>query len=364
MAFNVVTVAGLAVSEIRDRRRRGLEVRYLETLWHVDRPHLLYTRRVERSLARKPFRPWGGKPLGVALVAVTIFAGTALASTGARRVATSVLATVAEGLGLRPAASEVAAAEPGQPESDEAAGDAFSDERHLGSSSSSDPSFAGVPEHGSAGDAPVTGGTGSPATPPGPSATPLESPQTPIALAVSSTEIDITWTDVSGETAYRIDRSIGGGPWGQVATTGPGVTSHSDTGLQPATTYGYRVVAVYPSGTAASGGAVTTTGIAPPDATTLSATPMSSTQVTLTWVDVGTETSYRIERSPDGATGWTEVSTLGQDQTSYTDTVSAATTCYYRVVAVNAAGGTASNVSQVTTPPEASAGTATDTPAA
>ena len=39
-------------------------------------------------------------------------------------------------------------------------------------------------------------------------------------------------------------------------------------------------------------------------------------------------------------------------QTSYTDTVSAATTCYYRVVAVNAAGGTASNVSQVTTPPE------------
>ncbi len=364
MAFNVVTVAGLAVSEIRDRRRRGLEVRYLETLWHVDRPHLLYNRRVERSLTRKPFRPWGGKPLGVALVAVTIFAGTALASTGARRVATSVLATVAEGLGLRPAASEVSAAEPDQAEADEAPGDAFTDERHVGSSSSSDPSFVGGPGHVITGEAGGAGGTGSAATPPGPSAAPLETPSMPNAQVASSTQIDLSWGDVSGETAYRIERSTAGSAWGLVVTTDSGVTTHSDTGLQPGTTYAYRVVAVYPSGERPSAAATATTGIAPPDATTLSTQVVSSTQVSLTWIDVGSETSYRIERSLDGATGWTEVSTLGQDQTSYTDTVSAATTYYYRVVAVNAAGSKESNVVQVTTPPEASAGSVTDTPPA
>ena len=361
MAFNVVTVAGLAVSEIRDRRRRGLEVRYLETLWHVDRPHLLYSRRVERSLARKPFRPWGGKPLGVALVAVTIFAGTALASTGARRMATSVLTTVAEGLGLRPAPSEVSAAEPEQSEPDEGRGDGFSGARHL-DSSSPDPSFIGTPGHVITGAAGVAGETDAPATPPGPSATPLETPSMPNAHVASSTQIDLSWGDVSGETAYRIERSTAGSAWAPVVTTESGVTAHSDTGLQPGTTYDYRVVAVYPSGERPSAAATATTGIAPPDATTLSTTAVSSTQVSLTWIDVGSETSYRIERSLDGATGWTEVSTLGQDQTSYTDTVSAATTYYYRVVAVNAAGGKESNVVQVTTPPEASAGSATDTP--
>ena len=88
----------------------GVEVRYLQTLWHVDRPPLF------RSGTSVP--PWhdarsdhGGKPLGIALIAVTIFARTALAAgTGARRVATAVLSSVAQELGLQPAEAEVSVA--------------------------------------------------------------------------------------------------------------------------------------------------------------------------------------------------------------------------------------------------------------
>lgn len=364
MAFNVVTVAGLAVSEIRDRRRRGLEVRYLETLWHVDRPHLPYSRRVERSLARGPFRPWGGKPVGIALVAVTIFAGTALASTGARRVATSVLATVAEGLGLQPDAPKVSADGSEGPVPDAGTRDPSGDVRR-GPESSLYPPFAGHPGDATVGDTPVAAGTGSPATPPGSSVTPLEPPAAPSVTVVSPIQIDLTWTDVSGETEYRIQRSIAGGPWGQVGTTGAGATAYSDTPLQPGTTYAYRVVAAYPTGVAESGSVSATTGIAPPDATTLSATAASSTQVVLTWGDVASEASYRIERSLDGATGWTTVGTTSQDVTTYTNDGLAAATAYsYRVVAINDGGSTVSNVVQVTTQAETPAGTATDSPAA
>lgn len=59
---------------------------------------------------------------------------------------------------------------------------------------------------------------------------------------ISNTEINITWTDVSGETGYAIEHSPNGiGSWTQVATRAAGVTSYLDTGLTPATDYYYRV---------------------------------------------------------------------------------------------------------------------------
>ncbi|MGH2539197.1 MAG: fibronectin type III domain-containing protein [Actinomycetota bacterium] len=363
VAFNVVTIAGLAVSEIRDRRRRGLEVRYLETLWHVDRPHLLLTRRVERSLARGPSRPWGGRPLGIAFLAVTIFAGTALASTGARKMATSVLTSVAEELGLQPAEAEVSAAADERYSAAGLSGDARDIGQHR-TWSPYDPPSMGVPSHATGSDGLAADETGSPTTPSEPGAIPLAGPTTPVAVPVSSSQVDLNWVDVSGETAFRIERSGDGASWAPLGTTEAGVTSYKDVGLSPGTTYAYRVVAVYPTGEAPSDGVTVTTLVDPPAATTLSAEAVSSTQVSLTWVDVPTETSYRIERSLDGATGWTTVVIVDQNVTSYTDGgLSAATTYSYRVVAVNEAGGNPSNVSQVSTPSDAP-GTASEAPAA
>ena len=64
----------------------------------------------------------------------------------------------------------------------------------------------------------------------------------------------------------------------------------------------------------------------------LTATPVSSTQVDLTWVHNNvTETAFFIERSLDGSTSWAEVGTVDADVTTYSDTTACGITYYYRV---------------------------------
>lgn len=74
-------------------------------------------------------------------------------------------------------------------------------------------------------------------------------PATPTNLsaeAVSSSQVDLTWTDnASVETAYRVERKTGsGGAWSQIASLGANATSYSNTGLQHGYTYYYRVRAL------------------------------------------------------------------------------------------------------------------------
>lgn len=62
------------------------------------------------------------------------------------------------------------------------------------------------------------------------------------ATVVSSTQIDLSWTDNSSdETGFRIDRSLDNSSWTQVGTVGSGVTTYSATGLSPDTLYYFRV---------------------------------------------------------------------------------------------------------------------------
>ena len=90
------------------------------------------------------------------------------------------------------------------------------------------------------------------------------------ATAVSSSQINLSWTDnANNETQFKIERKTGaGGTWSQIATVGANVTSYPNTGLSPSTTYYYRVRANNASGdsaysneanatTSASGGAGT-----------------------------------------------------------------------------------------------------------
>jgi hypothetical protein len=92
--------------------------------------------------------------------------------------------------------------------------------------------------------------------------------------------------------------------------------------------------------------------------------------IALTWTDVADETGYRVERSPDGTTGWTELATTGQDVTTYVNaTLSPDTTYFYRVIATNDGGDSpASNVASATTeapsPVIEGAAPATEAPAA
>jgi hypothetical protein len=71
-------------------------------------------------------------------------------------------------------------------------------------------------------------------------------PAAPTALsatAVSSTQINLTWTDNSGfnEDGFKIERSQNANSWTQIGTVGPGVTTFASTGLSANKTYSYRV---------------------------------------------------------------------------------------------------------------------------
>jgi titin len=70
------------------------------------------------------------------------------------------------------------------------------------------------------------------------------SPTTVTAVPASSTTIELGWTDVSGETGYRVERSADGSTeWITVAAIGQDVTTYVDSGLASDTTYYYRVFA-------------------------------------------------------------------------------------------------------------------------
>ncbi len=79
---------------------------------------------------------------------------------------------------------------------------------------------------------------------------------------------------------------------------------------------------------------------APTAPSSLSATAISTTQIDLSWKDNSdNETGFKLERSLDGSSGWTEVASLTANTTTYQNTgLTAATTYYYRVCAYNSGG--------------------------
>jgi Fibronectin type III domain len=108
------------------------------------------------------------------------------------------------------------------------------------------------------------------------SATTSVVPATPTpltAVALSSSQVELDWTNVGNETGYRVERMLVGDPgWTTLATTGQDVTQFIDVGLTGGTTYYYRVIATNASGESAPTEAVSAaTSTAPagdPQATT------------------------------------------------------------------------------------------------
>lgn len=72
----------------------------------------------------------------------------------------------------------------------------------------------------------------------------------------------------------------------------------------------------------------------------LSVGSATTSALALTWTDnSANETGFEVERSANGSTGWTNIATTAANATSYQNTgLSAGTTYYYRVRAVNATG--------------------------
>jgi predicted phage tail protein len=174
------------------------------------------------------------------------------------------------------------------------------------------------------------------------------------ASAVSSSQINLTWSNVAGETGYLIERSPNGSSsWTQIATTAANVTTYSNTGLNPSMTYYYRVRATNAGGNSAySNSASATTQASVPNApSNLTYTILSNTSVRLNWLDNSTnETGFKIERSTNG-TSWSQIATVGANVTTYTNTgLNKSRTYYYRVRAYNAVGNSPYS-NTVTVPP-------------
>ena len=199
--------------------------------------------------------------------------------------------------------------------------------------------------------------------------TPPSAPSNLTATAISTTQINLSWTastDNVGVTGYQVERCQGAGcsSFTQVSTvTG---TTYNNTGLAASTSYSYRVRATDAAGNLSgysNTASATPSDTTPPSApSNLTATAISTTQINLSWTastdNVGV-TGYQVERCQGaGCSSFTQVSTV--TGTTYNNTGLAASTSYsYRVRATDAAGNlsgysnTASATPSDTTPPSA-----------
>lgn len=178
------------------------------------------------------------------------------------------------------------------------------------------------------------------------------------ATAVSSSQINLSWTDgASNETSYLVERSPDGSTgWVQLDSLPNDSESYSDAGLAASTTYFYRVSAVNANGSSAYATASATTDAPPPlpDAPTgLSANGVSPSQINLAWSHSGSnEDGFRVERADSGQGNWTVIATLGVNANSYADDgLPADTTFDYQVAAFNDSGQNYSGVASGTTDP-------------
>ena len=74
-------------------------------------------------------------------------------------------------------------------------------------------------------------------------------PSLAIAKAISSSQINLTWTDNSpNEEGFRIERATNNNSWSVIATVAAGRISYSNLGLARNTTYNYRVCAITAAG--------------------------------------------------------------------------------------------------------------------
>ena len=156
------------------------------------------------------------------------------------------------------------------------------------------------------------------------------------AVAVSSSQINLTWTastDVAGVTNYKVYRNA-------VQAAAPAGTAYSDVGLASSTVYSYAVSACYAALCSAQSAPVSTKTLAlidtqaPTVPTGLAAAAVGSSRIKLSWTaatdNVGVA-NYIVYRNA--------VQAAAPAGASYTDSGLAASTVYsYTVSACDAAG--------------------------
>ncbi len=185
---------------------------------------------------------------------------------------------------------------------------------------------------------------------------PPPAPASVSASAPSQVRINLSWQDQStpsdyprrDETGFEIQRSPNGtSGWVTIFTTAAGATAYSDypyPQLVCNTRYYYQIRAVNAGGSSGwvSANARTAACAPPPVPAGVTAEPYTIRAVRIRWQDQDNETEYRIERSPNGSSGWVQVGTAPLDSSSYIDQgLVQGETYFYRVRAYNASGNSA-----------------------
>jgi hypothetical protein len=169
------------------------------------------------------------------------------------------------------------------------------------------------------------------------------------ASAVSSSQINLSWTDnASDEAGFRIERSPDGIAFAEIVTVGANVTSYANTGLTAATRYWYRIRAYNNTGTSSyTGPASATTLAASPPQTPAAPTALIGAkkggQIALSWTDTSNnETGFAIQRSTDDGKSYKQIATVAANVATYVDTSPGRSKFVsYRVRAFNAVGNSA-----------------------
>ncbi|HEV7302459.1 MAG TPA: fibronectin type III domain-containing protein [Tepidisphaeraceae bacterium] len=171
----------------------------------------------------------------------------------------------------------------------------------------------------------------------------VQAPSGLTATVVAGNRIDLAWTDNSDDENYvRLQRSEDGGvTWLEFATTNANQTGYAVADLLPGRTYQFRVRAQHGNGTYSGYSntvAADTLPFSAPGA--FGAVVRSGSQVDLSWADLTrSENYYRLERSTDNGSTWSEFATTNADVTGYSVTdLQPATSYLFRARAQHAAG--------------------------
>jgi phosphodiesterase/alkaline phosphatase D-like protein len=163
------------------------------------------------------------------------------------------------------------------------------------------------------------------------------------ATAISTSQITVTWENVSNETGYKIYRSqTPSGTYNQIGTTPANTCTYTDQGLSSGTQYCYKVKAYNASG---DSGFSPYDCATPPYSGTLSppswvnANPTSNTTMDITWENVSNETGYKVFRSPTSNGTYSQIGTTSANVCSYPDQGLSQNTQYcYKIKAYNGNG--------------------------
>lgn len=176
------------------------------------------------------------------------------------------------------------------------------------------------------------------------------------ATTVSTSQIDLAWTDNSdNEDRFEVFRSTDGGTvYSLLTTLTPETVTYEDTGLDSNTEFFYKVRASNSVGdsafTTADSDTTTPSLVTPSD---LAAVTISISQIDLTWTDTADDDeSWEVHQSSTGSGGsYSLVATLGAGSTSHSATGLSATQEYhYKVRPVNGVtNGSFSNIDNATT---------------